>query len=148
MAFGHAAAVPTGRDARAFDPTCDVHKDNLVAVVMHDDDARVWGRRFDIARVTGVKDREGPGAEYEVAYYDCGGFCPGRHTLDSLAFLAQEERQLDGRWKEGTQTGVVHSDHILCKTWLCKGGARKGHFYPGYRESLEAALQQYDEPLD
>lgn len=140
--------MPVGRDARAFDPTRDVDKDNLVAIVMHDDDARLWGRRFDVARVTARKDGVGPGAEYEVVYYDCLGFSAGRHTLDSLAFMAKERSQLDGRWEEGTHSGLVHSDHVLCKTWLCKNGGNKGLLYPGYKERLEAALEQYDDPLN
>ena len=43
LLFGHVAALPKGRAARAFDPARDIQKGNLVAILMDDQDAAEWG---------------------------------------------------------------------------------------------------------
>ena len=72
LLFGHMAALPKGRAARAFDPARDIQKGNLVAILMDDQDAAEWGRRFDIALVVGVTPTSVDGKVlFTVICYDC-----------------------------------------------------------------------------
>ena len=75
LLFGHVAALPKGRAARAFDPARDIQKGNLVAILMDDQDAAEWGHRFDIALVVGVTPTSVDGkVSFTVIYYDCDYF--------------------------------------------------------------------------
>ena len=146
LLFGHVTALPKGRDARSFDPAKDIVEGNLVAILIDDQDAAVWGRRFDIARVTGVAPAAIDGKVlFKVKYYDCDYVCQGCRPTGGLAYLAGESFQLDARWSEGAATGEVHSDNILCEAWVEKYGVRKGRLHAEYRKRLEEALERSEE---
>ena len=135
LLFGHAAALPKGRAARAFDPARDIQKGNLVAILMDDQDAAEWARRFDIALVVGVTP----------IYYDCDYVHQEHCPKGCLAYLEGERPQLDGRWSKGATTGDVHSDNVLCEAWVEKYGERRGRLHAEYKKQIEAALERSEE---
>lgn len=144
--FGHVAALPKGRAARAFNPARDIKEGNLVAILIDDQDAAEWGRRFDIARVVGVAPTGVHSkALFKVKYYDCDYVCQECRPKESLAYLVGERFQLDGRWSEGTTTGEVHSDNVLCEAWVEKYGERRGRLHGEYKKQIEAALERSEE---
>ena len=146
LLFGHTAALPKGRAARAFDPARDIREGNLVAILISDEDAADWGRRFDIGRVTDVTPH-GADAKvcFKVRYYECDYVHREQNERGCLAYLAGESLQLDGRWSEGTAVGEVHSDNVLCEAWVEKYGAQKGRLHAEYRKQLEEALERSEE---
>ena len=70
--FGHVEARSKGNFAEpveAFNPSL-VKVGDVIAVVMHDEDAKVWGRMFDIALVVGERPGKGRAKrQLEVSYY-------------------------------------------------------------------------------
>ena len=146
MLFGHVAALPKGRAARAFDPARDIQKGNLVAILIDDQDAVEWGRRFDIALVVGVTPTSVDGKVlFKVKYYDCDYVHQECRPKGCLAYLAGERFQLDGRWSEGATIGQVQSDNVLCEAWVEKYGERRGRLHVDYRKQIEAALERSEE---
>ena len=146
LLFGHAAALPKGRAARAFDPARDIQKGNLVAILMDDQDAAEWGRRFDIALVVGVTPTSVDGkVSFTVIYYDCDYVHQEHCPKGCLAYLEGERPQLDGRWSKGATTGDVHSDNVLCEAWVEKYGERRGRLHAEYKKRIEAALERSEE---
>ena len=144
--FGHVAALPKGRAARAFDPARDIQKGNLVAILMDDQDAAEWGRRFDIALVVGVTPTSVDGkVSFAVVYYDCDYVHQECCPKGCLAYLAGERSQLDGRWSKGATTGEVHSDNVLCEAWVEKYGERRGRLHAEYKKRIEVALERSEE---
>lgn len=145
--FGHAVARPRGAP-QALDPEKDIEKDNVVAIAMADEDARVWGRRFDIAIVTSVNREERDGAlsvEYGVRYYSEVGTQPGEHSLMEEDFYRCEHAQVEGEWKQTQQESTISSSSVLCQAWVEDREPRKGRLHPEYKRYLWEALGHLDE---
>lgn len=145
MPFGHAACLPRGRAAQAFDPALDITVGNLVAIALSDADAEEYGRRFDIARVKEITHRDASDhgvAVFAVVYYECDHVVQWRHPLDSLLLAVDERAQLDGRWVEGAQMGEVTSDNVICEAWIEKWGACRGLIHPAYKRRLEEGMER------
>ena len=136
--FGHeshrraAAAVDVAErnSARAFDVTRDIQAGNLVAVRLHDEDARQWGRCFDVALVEEVC-AEPRGGELKVSYYECDGVEAGG--------APREEEQLDRLWRRGVATGYIDRDSVICPMWV--EPPREGYIWEENKRMLLDCLE-------
>lgn len=141
--FGHKSAAPTGNLNRELDVTRDLKEGNMVAIRMHDEDARSFGRRFDIAIIKDVHC-SATARKYSVQYYKLEGGAVGQYGLQDKQFFASESVAVNGVWKEGREKGVVEATDILCETWVVTKGKQKGHLHDEARWSLEVALDDID----
>lgn len=140
--FGHASACVRGHRAREFDPAVDILRLNVVALNIADEDAEVWGRRFDIALVQEVL-RDDQGVHFRVRYYDAAGVQPGAHSLLDPAFYDSEEIQIQGRWVLGRQEGIVRSQDVMCESWVQKSGPEKGLLHREYKRRLVEEVERH-----
>ena len=138
--FGHAsqhraaAAVDAAQrnSARAFDVTRDIKAGNLVAVRLHDVDAREWGRCFDVAKVEEVCAEHLRG-KLRVSYYECDGVKAGG--------APSQEEQLGRLWRPGDATGYVDRDNIICPMWV--EPPMEGYIYDENKRLLLDSLERF-----
>lgn len=143
LQFGHKNDVLEGHYAQEFNPEEEAKVDNLVVVMLSDDDAKAWGRRFDVAQVKKIRQGEGGRNVFLVQYFVSNETPPPRSlNLDSLAFRGYEVRQLTGRWKLGQQRGEVSSDDMMCYAWIHKYGKKAGHVSDETIDNIEIELDR------
>lgn len=145
LQFGHDNAVLKGRAANVFNPEADLKTGNIVAVVMSHDDAKIHGRRFDIAQVKSIAPGPCGAKVFTIQYYE--PLRPGRANLNvgCLAFIGQESTQLMGRWKPARHQATTTSTEILCHAWVWPSGAKKGLIPDKDRDAISAELDRMTE---
>jgi hypothetical protein len=137
--FGHSAAAPKGQVDIALDVERDIAADNIIAILMADCDAEVWGRRFDIVLVNKVTTSKRQ-KTFKVQYYNLEGVQPGQHELDTLEFQDSEKAAVEGMWKLTDQANEVSPDSTLCLSWV----QGDGKIHPEYKHYLREALLDID----
>lgn len=99
----------------------DVVQGNIIAIHLSDYDARIWGRRFDIAQVTEVTEVGGEKA-FNILYYAAEGIQPWRNRLGTEEFFAKEKRSIDGEWSLTEQKAATYPDNVMCYCWVQDDG--------------------------
>ena len=142
--FGHLEARPEGNflePNRAFDPS-KVEVGDVVAVLMDEEDAREWGRAFDIAKVTTKRPgRSNRQVGLLVEYYT--SLAPG----DGTGVPASQDAQMLGPWKleEAPQKGEVLEENLLCGCWLDDPDGGPSLIHPDYIDRLREELRRHQE---
>ena len=143
--FGHVEAHSKGNFAEpdeAFDPSL-VKTGDVVAIVMHHEDAKVWGRMFDIALVVGERWGKGKAKrKLEVTYYR------SLKQAEGAEEDVTQEDQILGLWALQTpeQRGLVLEENILCACWLEDAGSSKGSLmHPDYIDRLRSELSRHQD---
>ena len=126
----------------AFNPSL-VKVGDVIAVVMHDEDAKVWGRMFDIAVVVGERPGKGRAKrQLEVSYYK------SLRQAEKSEEMVPQEDQILGPWalEDPEQKGLVLEENILCACWLEDANSSKGlMIHPDYLDRLRSELFWYQD---
>ena len=126
----------------AFDPSL-VEIGDVVAIVMHHEDAAIWGRMFDIALVVGERRGKGKAKrKLEVTYYR------SLKQVEGAEDVATQEEQILGLWALDTpeQRGLVLEENILCACWLEDARSSKGSLiHPDYIDRLRSELSRHQD---
>ena len=143
--FGHAEARSKGNfeePEEAFNPSC-VKTGDVIAIVMHNEDAKVWGRMFDIAMVVGERPGKGRARRrLEVRYYK------SLKQAEKSDEIVPQEAQILGPWAldHEEQTGLVLEENILCACWFEDAGSSKGSLiHPDYLDRLRNELSRHQD---
>ena len=132
--FGHEACAPREADRCPFNPNTDIRPTNLLAIAMNDEDAREWGRAFDIVYVDEIAE----GGQLKVTYYQCQGVERGA--------APPEDEQINSVWVQGKPgrrgflQGTIHVKSVLCPTWVEPPG--KGFIWDQDKVMLRSQLQR------
>ena len=138
--FGHATVAPRGgRYEIPMDAAADVQERNVIVIRISDYDARTWGRRFDIALVTGVTRVDGEKA-FRIKYYAAVGVRPGRHVLGTDEFVKKEKRAIDGQWSLTDQVDTTFPQYVMCFCWINDDGT----IHDEYKHRLQEAILAHE----